>query len=115
MMSIFQGPNSPATKQSAALPITEFASVTFDNLGMSAVKDLLRVRPAEAAFSYVCTPNVDHVVRINRQPDFYAPLYRDAWLCLCDSRVLRLLARITLGINIPVVPGSDLVAELFSD
>jgi exopolysaccharide biosynthesis WecB/TagA/CpsF family protein len=39
-------------------------------------------------------------------------MYEAAGLCLCDSRILQLLARIR-GVELPVVPGSELTAEMF--
>lgn len=65
---------------------------------------------ADAPFSYVVTPNVDHIVRLSRRPELLA-LYDAAWLRLNDSRVLQLLARVS-GYQLPLVRGSDLVASL---
>ncbi len=48
--------------------------------------------PANQSFRYLVTPNVDHMVRITEDPEV-ARLYREAWLCINDSRVLALLAR----------------------
>ncbi len=69
-------------------------------------------------FSYVVTPNVDHVVRLHRelsQPngDGLRRAYDDADLRLCDSRILALLARWS-GVALPVVAGSNLTARLLS-
>ena len=66
---------------------------------------------AGSRYAYVVTPNVDHVVRLNREPELKA-LYDEADFCLCDSRVLRLLARLS-GIRLPLVAGSDLTQLLF--
>ena len=57
------------------------------------------------------TPNVDHLVRLRRDPAF-APLYAQAWLTVCDSRILELLAWLS-GETIDVTPGSDLTETLF--
>ena len=38
-------------------------------------------------FRYLVTPNVDHMLRVSAVPDV-ATIYRDAWLCINDSRVL---------------------------
>ena len=89
----------------------EFLDLHFDRLTFSQVKGRLRTATAETPFSYIVTPNVDHMVRLNREPEL-RPLYDAARLCLCDSRILRLLARLT-GINLPLVAGSDLSASLF--
>lgn len=71
----------------------------------------------DGTFSYVVTPNVDHVVALRREPpdarsDAFAAAYADADLILCDSRVLARLAALS-GQRLPVVPGSDLTAALF--
>lgn len=71
----------------------------------------------EDALSLVVTPNVDHVVMIhNAQHDEtaarFAQAYEAATLRLCDSRVLQALAAIR-GVELKVVTGSDLTAQLF--
>lgn len=68
-------------------------------------------------FSYVVTPNVDHLVNLYpKQPESKHQLFREAYdaadLTLCDSRILKALARLS-GIGLTVVPGSDLTASLF--
>src|SRR5579872_5627925 len=68
-------------------------------------------RGADMPFDYVVTPNADHLVRLARQPALI-PLYRQAALCLLDSRVVRGAAR-ALGLAAPrVAAGSDLTALL---
>ena len=61
-------------------------------------------------FRYVVTPNVDHLVRLDANPDL-SSLYKDAWVNLCDSRIVEILARLS-RIELPVTPGSDLTAQL---
>ena len=91
----------------------DFLDLKFDRLTLSQVKARLRAATSASPYAYVVTPNVDHMVRLRRDPELQ-PLYRDAQLCLCDSRVLRLLARLS-GIHLPLVAGSDLSASLFDD
>jgi N-acetylglucosaminyldiphosphoundecaprenol N-acetyl-beta-D-mannosaminyltransferase len=62
-------------------------------------------------FKYVVTPNVQHMVGLLENPERIKPPYLAAWRVLCDSRVLRRLARFS-GVNLTVVTGSDLTAEL---
>jgi exopolysaccharide biosynthesis WecB/TagA/CpsF family protein len=63
-------------------------------------------------FEYVVTPNVDHIVRISKIPQLLN-VYDSALLSLCDSRIIRLLARFC-DIKIPeVITGSDLTRLLF--
>ena len=62
-------------------------------------------------FSYVVTPNVDHMIRLEAEPDL-RPLYDGAGLLVNDSRILELLAsRDGLGLTVSV--GADIVAALF--
>lgn len=97
---------------------SEFLGVQFDPLSMDAVlRELKRVTPA-TAYSYVVTPNVDHLVRLDpsnqsRQDTADIRLaYEAACLCICDSRILARLAKLC-GVALPVVTGSDLTARLF--
>src|SRR5690606_24690187 len=62
-------------------------------------------------FRYIVTPNVDHVVRLSRQPDLKI-FYENAWLTLCDSKPVALLAR-TIPMVLPRVTGADLTKSLF--
>jgi exopolysaccharide biosynthesis WecB/TagA/CpsF family protein len=90
-----------------------FLDVNFDRLSFRNVKDRLQAATSETPYAYVVTPNVDHVVRIHREPAL-RELYDAADLCVCDSRILRLLARLR-GITLPLVPGSDISAALFTE
>jgi len=90
-----------------------FLDVRFDRRGLDEVVKRLASARAGSAYAYVVTPNVDHVVRIHREPELKR-LYDGADFCLCDSRVLRLLARLS-GIRLPLVAGSDLTSKLFED
>lgn len=79
----------------------------------------IRALADSSQFSYVVTPNTDHIVKIDRLagsdlgPDLRSA-YESADLCLCDSRILALLARLS-GINLSVVTGSDLTRRLFEE
>ena len=64
-------------------------------------------------YRYVVTPNAAHIVTVHDEPEHLLPVYRGAWLSLCDSRVVRALARLD-GRSLPLVTGSDLVAALLS-
>lgn len=89
-----------------------FLGLDFQPMTTAGAVDLL-VRMAErnAAFTYVMTPNVDHMVRLDREPDL-KPLYEEAGLLLNDSRILELLAKWD-GIALPASPGADIVERLF--
>ncbi len=47
-----------------------------------------------APYRYVVTPNAYHVVTAHDEPERLLPIYRAAWLSLCDSRIVRALARL---------------------
>ena len=90
-----------------------FLDLHFDRLTFRQVEDRLRAVGSSSPYAYLVTPNVDHVVRIDREPTL-RPLYNDADICVCDSRILRLLARLR-GIRLTLVLGSDLTMHLFSE
>ncbi|MET0251554.1 MAG: WecB/TagA/CpsF family glycosyltransferase [Novosphingobium sp.] len=108
-------PGWPAARVRGEGPSTiKFIDVAFTNRAASSVIDTVASRPADARFVYVVTPNVDHVVRLQRSRSDLWPAYRGAWMTLCDSRIIARLARRD-GYVLPVVPGSDLTARLFED
>ncbi len=67
---------------------------------------------ARAPYSYVVTPNVDHVVKL-MDGRVGADVYAGAGLKVCDSRILAHLARLR-GLSLPVYPGSDMTADLLA-
>jgi N-acetylglucosaminyldiphosphoundecaprenol N-acetyl-beta-D-mannosaminyltransferase len=99
-----RGASGPSTIQ--------FIDVAFTDRSAASVIDAISTRPPASPFVYVVTPNVDHVVRLQRSRSDLWPAYRGAWMTLCDSRILARLAR-QAGCSLPVVPGSDLTAEMF--
>lgn len=108
------GPSRPAPPPSAPSPTIAFIDVDFTASEARLVEDAVRNRPADAAFAYVVTPNVDHLVRLQRSRSDLWPAYRNAWMTLCDSRILARLAR-RQGFSLPVFPGSDLTASMFDN
>jgi len=95
---------------------TAFLGIPFDRMTMDEVVQRLEATGADAPYSYVVTPNVDHVVRVNQSHprDDIASLYERSAMCVCDSRVLRIIARLR-SVDLPVVPGSDLTVRLMHD
>lgn len=90
---------------------TRFLGLRFDNESLDETAAMIAARPMGLPFRYVVNPNVDGVIRIVRdRPDLRA-IYRDAWFCQCDSRVLAGLARLR-SVKLSVVPGSTLVATM---
>jgi exopolysaccharide biosynthesis WecB/TagA/CpsF family protein len=88
-----------------------FLGLDFEPMETGAAVARLGAVPAGQAFSYVVTPNADHRVRLEREPDLW-PLYRSAGLVLNDSRILARLAKFD-GLDLPASPGADVVAGLF--
>ena len=101
-------------KQAADATLPRFAGIGFSGVGLEVALESVDRRPADAPFAYVVTPNVDHVVRLNRTGFTYASMYEEALLCLCDSAVLAALMRL-LRVKIPKAPGSDLVGLLLAN
>ncbi|WP_330629537.1 WecB/TagA/CpsF family glycosyltransferase [Thioclava sp. FTW29] len=97
---------------SSAPADADFLSVRFDLCSQQEWRDLL-FRPAGERFDYVVTPNVDHIVRLAREPEI-RPVYDAARWHICDSRILQKLAR-RRGLDLQVYPGSDMVADLLHD
>lgn len=93
----------------------EFLGVRFDLLSIGQVLARLSQVTGETPYSYIVTPNVDHLVRLHESQDstrWLKPLYDEADLCLCDSKILHLLGKLR-GVDLPVVPGSELTALIF--
>lgn len=89
-----------------------FIGVDYDPLTLDDLVAQFAARSPAAPFAWLVTPNVDHVVRLHEpMPDGDAvwSAYRHAEWCVCDSRILAVLAR-RQGIDLPVAPGSDLTA-----
>jgi exopolysaccharide biosynthesis WecB/TagA/CpsF family protein len=96
---------------------TEYLGVEFANLTYEEVAVRMEQLSRHPNFSYVVTPNVDHVVMLHDAAGgdiraCFMQAYAAAKIRLCDSRVLQLLARMQ-GIDLQVVTGSDLTALLF--
>jgi len=103
---------TPGQRPSAE-PRVEFLSVGFDPRTLGDVHDWLAARDATSGYAYVVTPNVDHMVRLEGAPAAVRDAYARADLCLCDSRILARLGRFA-GVELGLVPGSDLSADLFA-
>ena len=90
----------------------DFLHLKFSGLDLDAATDAVAARASLGGpFSYVVTPNVDHIVSLSGEPA-RRPLYEAAWLMLNDSRILESLAK-RAGIGLPVATGSDLAERLF--
>jgi N-acetylglucosaminyldiphosphoundecaprenol N-acetyl-beta-D-mannosaminyltransferase len=101
------------------MSIDAAARPRFLGLGLSSepveviVNEVVRLSRGQR-FSYVVTPNVDHVVKLSREGEDgpFRQSYPAAALRLCDSRVLARLARFC-GERLTVIVGCDLTEALF--
>jgi len=90
----------------------QFLNLTFDAVRAEEAAHLVMNQASrQAPFVYVATPNVDHRVRLKREPALKS-LYDAAWMTLCDSRIIELLAWFD-GVPLRAAPGADLVEYLF--
>lgn len=91
-----------------------FVGANFDPLTPMQTLSRCKWMTTNHGFRYIVTPNVDHIVRLWKEPDVYKPLYEASWLSVCDSRILELLAKFS-GVPLRAVPGSDLTQQLFDN
>lgn len=105
-----------------------FLGLELADLDTAAAGELIAARPANAPFAYVVTPNAQHFVLLDRERkashEAQNPIekgkrlteaYDHAWLRLSDSQVVRKLARVFHGIQLPLAAGSDLTVWLFAN
>jgi exopolysaccharide biosynthesis WecB/TagA/CpsF family protein len=90
----------------------EFLGLPFLQLEQAEVIQLI-TEQSGAPYRYVVTPNAYHVAAVHDEPERLLPVYRGAWLSLCDSQIIRALARF-VRIPLPLVTGSDLDATLLT-
>jgi exopolysaccharide biosynthesis WecB/TagA/CpsF family protein len=95
----------------ATLHSNDLLGIRFDTIEADDALAALAVRPAHSPFAYVVTINADIMLRIDRSAPALKAIFANAWLSLCDSRVLQKLAKLR-GYRLTVVPGSDLTQAL---
>lgn len=104
------GKESPAVMQ-PDISSTRWMGLDFQAMTTEdAVAHVMKTGLRADAFSYVVTPNVDHMLRLEDNAAF-REMYDEAGLILNDSRVLQTLAARD-GITLPPSPGADVVAGL---
>lgn len=91
---------------------TRFLGLNYDLVTEDAVLDYIRSYPPQRKFSYVVTPNSDHVVRLSESSGNIRDAYLDADICINDSRVIALVSKL-FGYRLTTVTGADLVKNLF--
>lgn len=91
--------------------VVSFLGLPFEPMATDRLAEFLdRLAAPDRRFAYVVTPNVDHIVRLERESDL-RPLYDSAELIVNDSRILEWLARRD-GLALTASPGADLVERL---
>ncbi len=95
-------------------PVIKTVIANFDNLDLQEAAEKVQLLSQRSKFAYVITPNMDHLSRLcERANQYLLPIYKDADLSLCDSRIVEKLLS-TVGKPVKaVVPGSDLTQYLF--
>lgn len=96
-----------------------FLGIEFDAATYCEVSEELNRLSQMDTFSFVVTPNVDHVLMLHPtspvpSTSAFQQAYAAAEMRLCDSRILQRLARLH-GVTLEVVTGSDLTAYLFGN
>ena len=90
-----------------------FLNMSFADLSLNEAVAAIDRASKLPTWSYVVTPNAANMARISGNDVALKSLYSRANLCLLDSRVIWLAARLS-GLRPPrVVPGADLVERLF--
>ena len=97
----------------------QFLGLRMARLSLNQAVDSVMSGADSGTYTYVVTPNVDHIVQLNQSRSdsrvaAFAEAYAAAGLVLCDSRILQRLARLS-GLALPVVPGSDLTRAMIED
>lgn len=96
-------------------PATEwFLGVPLSLVDTTAAAALIAARDEALPFAYVVTPNAQHMVRLRQGDAGFREGYGAAWLRLCDSQIMRLLARLLFGLTLPHATGSDTTVRLFA-
>ncbi|WP_339693393.1 WecB/TagA/CpsF family glycosyltransferase [uncultured Parasphingorhabdus sp.] len=90
----------------------EFFGLDFNIIDENMAVYQIRQLEKQSGYFYVVTPNVDHIVQLDKSTDSsLIEAYQGADMIICDSRILSFLAKRS-GINLDAVPGSDLTREL---
>ncbi|WP_427161996.1 WecB/TagA/CpsF family glycosyltransferase [Aliinostoc sp. HNIBRCY26] len=86
---------------------TKVLNVTIDNLTMMEL--LQKLKHGGVVF----TPNVNHITRLQKQPDFYS-VYQEADYIVCDSKILMYASRFLSAPIKEKISGSDLLPAFYN-
>ena len=85
----------------------QLLNVNINNLAMSDLLDNLQ------SGGLVVTPNVDHLMKLQRDPDFYG-VYKEAEYRVCDSKILMYVSRFLGTPIVEKISGSDLFPAFYN-
>nr|WP_319393502.1 WecB/TagA/CpsF family glycosyltransferase [uncultured Desulfobacter sp.] len=91
------------------MKVTDFIGFKFNDMS---VEELLENISLDT-YKYVVTPNIDHVVRYNKNNESLNEIYGNSSVTLCDSKIIQLLSILFKKKIKHVIPGSSLTALLF--
>jgi len=93
------------------------ALVTLDNCTLEEALDKTKYLALSEGSDFIVTPNIDHLTRlvIPKEAEVLQPIYDNASLNLCDSRILEKILKLKGHTVKEVIPGSTLTQKLFDD
>jgi len=104
--------DAPALDESrTGIDVVDLFDMRIDNVTLPEVLGRIVVRITQRTPGYIVTPNVDHVCRFQRDPEF-ALAYHDAFLSLADGTPIMWVSRLFKTPLRQKLSGSDMVAHL---
>jgi len=100
---------------SAGFPVRWFLGVPFTPMTLAEAASRIAARDPAAPFAYVCTPNAQHLVNVDKGNRLFSDAQDGAWMVLNDSAIISLLADRLFHDPMPLAPGSDLTVHMFRD
>lgn len=92
-----------------------FLNTPINDISQDIAINMISQWALEDKYRYIVTPNVDHALRIYKDPKDLAAMYEMASLSLCDSKILYFLSKLQRNNRIRhVTTGSDLTKTIFS-
>ena len=92
--------------------VIDFLGLPINDWDAVAAAQAVAARDAAAPFTYIVTPNAQHLVSLAKDQGVWREAYRGAWRRLCDGHVVQRLARLILGLHLPHASGSDMTQLL---
>ncbi|WP_372770757.1 WecB/TagA/CpsF family glycosyltransferase [Pseudoalteromonas sp.] len=88
-----------------------------DNCSLNEAIEKVKFLSSTIGCDYVVTPNIDHLERLvdDKQKEQLLPIYKNASLNVCDSKIFEKLLRAKGHKIKEVIPGSTLTEKLFSE